>query len=56
MTRRNLFRLLVAVNIFCWGYVALNLKIEEECNAVDKTCTTVRYAIGDVSLWEAPDR
>lgn len=56
MTQRTLFRLAMAINLVCWAYVLLNLNIEEECNPVDKSCTNVRYALGEVTLWEAPGR
>jgi len=56
MTQRKLFWLVIAIQVFCTGYLLVNLNIEEECNPVDNTCTNVRYAIGEVALWEAPGR
>lgn len=56
MTRRNLFKLLVAINVVCLGYVILNLNIEKDCNTPDKSCTNVRYALGEATLWGAPGR
>ncbi|MGE8410584.1 MAG: hypothetical protein ACN6QH_26530 [Pseudomonas sp.] len=51
MTRRNFFRLIWAITIACWGFVALSLNIERECNPVDNTCAIAKVSLGQVPMW-----